>query len=128
MMKSRRKFRRHLTLITSEKRKSDTHTHTHTHTHIYIYICIYKNCCKTSSFASCKVFIRRWLWVQAWFRGRSIITTNTGRPSSISQYYQTLLDGVWYVWMPYPFRCSYCLVFDLFYMFPLLCWWKSEFG
>ena len=55
---------------------------------------IYKNCRINSSFASNKVFIRWWPWVQAWFRSRSIITTNPGRPSSISQYYQTLLDGV----------------------------------
>ena len=89
---------------------------------------IYKNCCKKKScFASNKVFIRWWPWVQAWFRGRSIITTNPGPPSSISQYYQTFLDGVWSVRMPYLFRCSYSLVLDLYYIFPLLCWWKSKF-
>ena len=50
-------------------------------------------------------------------RGRSIITTNPGRPSSISQYYQTLLDGIWSVRLPYPLRCSYSLVLDLFYIY-----------
>ena len=55
---------------------------------------IQKTAAQRSSFASSKVFIRWWTWVQAWFRGWSIITTNPGRPSSISQYYQTLLDGV----------------------------------
>ena len=38
-----------------------------------------------------KAFIRWWLWVQAWFRGQSIITTCPGRPSSISRYHQTLI-------------------------------------
>ena len=70
----------------------------HIYIYIYIYIynkkIIYKNCCQRSSLASSKVFIRWWPWVQAWFWGRSVITTNPGRPSSISQYYQTLLDGV----------------------------------
>ena len=66
---------------------------------------------KKSSFASNKVFIRWWSWVQAWFRGRSIITTNPGCPSYTSQYYQILLDGVWSVRMPYPFRCCYSLSF-----------------
>ena len=88
--------------------------------YIYIYKLIYKNCRKKkkkSSFASNKVFIRWWPWVQAWFRGRSIITTNPWRPSSISQYYQILLDGVWSVRMPYPFRCSYSLFLDLFFLY-----------
>ena len=44
-----------------------------------------------SSFASSNVFIKWWPWIQAWFRGRSIITTNPEHPSSISQYYQTLV-------------------------------------
>ena len=114
--------------------------------HIYIYIYIYMspddglvepkrvlnsfeelcimraaaNCCKKKIiFASNKVFIWWWPWVQAWFRGRSTITTNPGHPSSISQYYPTLLDGVWTVWMPYPFRCSYSLVLDLFFIYSL---------
>ena len=89
---------------------------------------LYTRTAAKKSFASNKVFIRWWPWVQAWFQGWSIITTNPGHPSSISQFYQTLLDGVWSVWMPYPFRCSYSLVLDLFYIFPLLCWSKSEFG
>ena len=28
----------------------------------------------------------------------------------------------------YIYACSNCLVLDLFYIFPLLCWLKSEFG
>ena len=31
-------------------------------------------------------------WVQAWFQGRSIITTSPERPSSISRQHQTLSD------------------------------------
>ena len=67
-----------------------------------------------NSFASNKIFTRWWPWVQTWFRGRNIITTNPGRPSSISPYYQTLLDGAWSVRILYPFRCSYSLVLDHF--------------
>ena len=37
-----------------------------------------------SSITSDKAFIRWWLWVQAWFRGRSIITTN---PECLPQQY-----------------------------------------
>ena len=69
---------------------------------------------KKSRFASNKVFIRWWPWVQAWFRVRSIIAPNLGRPSSISLYYQTLLDSEWSVRMPYRFRCSHGFVLGLF--------------
>ena len=65
-----------------------------TYIYIYIYNIIYKNFRQRSCFAASKIFIWWWTWVQAWFRGRSIITTNPERPISISQYYQTLLDGV----------------------------------
>ena len=48
----------------------------------------YNNWCLYNSIASNKAFIRLWLWVQTWFRGRSIITTSPERPSSISRHYQ----------------------------------------
>ena len=50
------------------------------------------------------------------FGDEASLPLTQGAPSSISQYYQTLLDGVWSVRMPYPFRCSYSLVLDLFYI------------
>ena len=50
--------------------------------YIYIYIYVsYNNSCLYHSIASNKVFIKWWLSVQAWFRGRSIITTSPERPA-----------------------------------------------
>ena len=89
--------------------------------HIYIIDHI-QNCHINSSFASNKIFIRWWPWVQAWFWGT--ITTNPGYTSSISQYYQTLLDGVCSVQMPYSLRCSYSLVLN-FFMYSLFSAGKS---
>ena len=48
----------------------------------YIYRWLsYNNWCLYNSIASNKAFIRWWLWVQAWFRGRSIITTSPEHPA-----------------------------------------------
>ena len=62
--------------------------------YIYIYIYIYRYHTMTGIQQHCfqQSLIRWWLWVQAGFRGRSIITTNPERPSCYSRYYQTLID------------------------------------
>ena len=56
-----------------------------------------------------KAFIRWWLWVQAWFRGRSIIATSPERPSSISRHHQTLSDCCRSVGLPDP--CWYIYIY-----------------
>ena len=42
---------------------------------------ICKNCCKKSSFASNKVFVRWWSWVQAWFCGEASLPLTQGAPA-----------------------------------------------
>ena len=46
----------------------------------------------TAALLPTKPSIRWWLWIQAWFRDRNIITIKPKRPSSNSQYHQTLWD------------------------------------
>ena len=86
----------------------------------------YNNWCLYNSTASNKAFIRWWLWVQAWFRGWSIITTSQECPSSISWHHQTLSDCCHSMGLPYPCWCSYTLILDLFRVFPLVWWRKSK--
>ena len=76
--------------------------------YIYIYICVcvcvcvlvlYNDWYLYSRIVSNKAFIRWWFWVQEWFRGWSIITTNPERPSTHSRYRQdfvglTSLNGI----------------------------------
>ena len=58
--------------------------------------------CLYNSIASNKAFIGWGLWVQAWFRGQSIITFSQERPSSNSGHHQTLLVWRHSVGLPYP--------------------------
>ena len=53
-----------------------------------------------NSIASNKAFIRWWLWVQVWLRGRSIITTSPERPSRISQHQTVRLLSLYGIAIP----------------------------
>ena len=64
-----------------------------------------------NSIASNKAFIRWWLWVQAWFWGWSIITTNPECPSSISWHYQTLSDCCCSMGLPDPHWYIYIYIY-----------------
>ena len=56
-------------------------------------------------------------WVQAWFRGRSIITTNPECPSTYLRYHQTLLNWHHSLRLPYPRWYNQSLRLDLFFIF-----------
>ena len=89
---------------------------------------IYKNCRQISSFAFSKIFIRWWPWVQAWFRGRRIITITQGAPT-VSHNTTKLY---WMVFNMYECHIRSdavtALFWIFFYIFPLLCWFNSDFG
>ena len=58
-------------------------TNIHTHTHIYIYT---KNIWIIN-----RAFVTWWLWSQAWFWGKNIITKTKGNPKSTFPFNQILL-------------------------------------
>ena len=63
--------------------------------YIYIYACMYRCHTVTDVYTAALLSTKPSSdddWIQAWFRGRSIIITNPERPSSNSRYPQTLLD------------------------------------
>ena len=105
------------------------YTHRHTHAYIYRYKELYtKTAAKEAVLLPVKSSSNDDPGFRHGFRAKASLPLTQGCPCSISQYYQTLLDGVSSVQMPYPLRCSYSLVLDLFYIFSLLCWCKSDFG
>ena len=59
-----------------------------------------------------------WLWVKAWFRRRSIITTNPEPSSSTPWYHLALLVFPHSVRMPYP--CGQSFILNFLYIFR---WW-----
>ena len=85
----------------------------------FIYVGSFNDWYLYGSIASNKAFIRWWLWVQVWFWGWSIITTNPEHHISNSRYHQTLLDCRYSMGLLYPHWFSLSLFLALFYVFPL---------